>query len=80
VLCFAFPLHPPGRPESSRLPELDAVQVPVLVVQGASDPFGMPPPGKGRRVVTVRGNHSLRSDVAALRDAVREWLRERGAA
>jgi len=80
VLCLAFPLHPPGRPESSRLPELDAVRVPVLVVQGAGDPFGVPPPGTKREVVTVRGNHSLRSDVAALRDAVREWLRERGAA
>jgi hypothetical protein len=80
VLCLAFPLHPPGRPESSRLPELDGVPVSVLVVQGAGDPFGMPPPGPTRRVVTVRGNHSLRSDVAGLRDAVREWLRERGAA
>jgi predicted alpha/beta-hydrolase family hydrolase len=80
VLCLAFPVHPPGRPESSRIAELDAVKVPVLVVQGASDPFGMPPPGAQRKVVTVRGNHSLRSDTAALRAAVREWLRERGAA
>ena len=48
VLCLAFPLHPPGRPEKTRLPELDAVGVPVLVVQGASDPFGMPPGGPGR--------------------------------
>jgi hypothetical protein len=40
----------------------------------------MPPSGKERKVVTVRGNHSLRSDAAALRDAVREWLRERGTA
>jgi predicted alpha/beta-hydrolase family hydrolase len=80
VLCLAFPVHPPGRPESSRVAELEAVEVPVLVVQGASDPFGMPPPGAQRKVVTVRGNHSLRSDVTALRDAVREWLRERGAA
>src|SRR5206468_382232 len=45
VLCLAFPLHPPGRPEKSRLSELDAVSVPTLVVQGARDPFGMPPPG-----------------------------------
>ncbi len=80
VLCLAFPLHPPGRPESSRLAELDGVKLPVLVVQGASDPFGMPPSGRRRQVVTVRGNHSLRSDVAALRDAIRAWLRERGAA
>ena len=43
VLCLAFPLHPPGRPGSSRLPELEAVAVPVLVVQGGRDGFGVPP-------------------------------------
>ena len=60
VLCLAFPLHPPGRPEKTRLPELDAVQVPVLIVQGTSDPFGMPPAGPDRRVVTVPGNTASR--------------------
>src|ERR687887_1967694 len=35
VLCLAFPLHPPGRPEKTRLAELEAVDVPVLIVQGA---------------------------------------------
>ena len=74
VLCLAFPVHPPGRPGSSRLAELDAVRVPVLVVQGASDPFGMPAAARRRTVVEVRGNHSLRSDIGALRDAVRAWL------
>ena len=43
MLCLAFPVHPPGRPEKSRLDELDAVTVPTLVVQGERDPFGMPP-------------------------------------
>ena len=38
VLCLAFPVHPPGKPEKSRLSELDAVAVPVLVVQGANRP------------------------------------------
>src|SRR5438876_905740 len=28
VLCLAFPLHPPGRPERSRLAELEEVEVP----------------------------------------------------
>jgi len=74
ILCLAFPLHPPGRPEASRQDELDAVTVPVLVVQGASDPFGMPPPGPSRSVVTVKGNHGLRSDREAIRTAVRDWL------
>ena len=72
VLCLAFPLHPPGRPEKSRQDELDAVEVPVLVIQGESDPFGMPPPGPNRTVVRVRGNHSLSSDIVALRTAVGE--------
>ena len=48
VLCLAFPLGPPRRVRNgapSRLPELEAVAVPTLVVQGVRDPFGMPPPG-----------------------------------
>jgi uncharacterized protein len=74
VLCLAFPVHPPGRPEKTRLDELDAVEVPVLVVQGDSDPFGMPPPAPGREVVTLPGNHSLKNDLPALAAAVRDWL------
>lgn len=42
VLALSFPLHPPGRPERSRLPELLGAKVPVLVVQGEKDPFGTP--------------------------------------
>jgi uncharacterized protein len=76
VLCLAFPLVPPRRSGSaaSRLPELDAVTVPVLVVQGTGDPFGMPPAGRGRTVVQVPGNHSLRTDPDAVAAAVRDWL------
>ena len=74
VLCLAFPVHPPGRPEKSRLEELDGVEVPVLVVQGESDPFGMPPPARRREVVTVRGNHSLSADLEAVSAAVARWL------
>jgi uncharacterized protein len=73
VVCLAFPVHPPGRPEKSRLDELDAVEVPVLVVQGERDPFGMPPDGPNRTVAVVAGDHGLKSDRAALA-AVRDWL------
>jgi predicted alpha/beta-hydrolase family hydrolase len=73
VICLAFPLHPPGRPEKSRLPELDAVLVPTLVVQGESDPFGMPPDGPRRTVVRIPGTHSLRN-TAAVAGAVSDWL------
>jgi uncharacterized protein len=74
VLCLAFPVHPPGRPEKSRLAELDAVDVPVLVVQGERDPFGMPPEAPGRTVAVVAGDHGLKSDRAAQAEAVRSWL------
>ena len=71
VVCLAFPVHPPGRPEKTRLPELDAVEVPVLVVQGERDPFGMPPARPPlREVVTVPGTHGIRTDGGA----VAEWL------
>ena len=76
VLCLAFPVHPPGKgddPTKSRLSELDAVEVPVLVVQGESDPFGMPADGPGRTVVKVPGNHSLK-DTDAVAAAVSDWL------
>jgi hypothetical protein len=46
----------------------------VLVVQGDSDPFGMPADGPNRRVVKVAGNHSLKTDLEAVRTAVRDWL------
>ena len=78
VLCLAFPLRPPrraGTPEApSRLPELDAAAVPVLVVQGERDPFGVPPGAPGRTVVLVAGDHSLKADVPAVAAAVRDWL------
>jgi predicted alpha/beta-hydrolase family hydrolase len=77
VLCLAFPLVPPRRTAGSsttRLPELDAVRVPTLVVQGERDPFGMPPRSTLRQVVTVSGDHSLRSDLPAVAAAVRDWL------
>jgi hypothetical protein len=73
VLCLAFPLHPPGRPEKSRLDELDALDVPVLIVQGESDPFGMPPEGPNRTVARTPGTHSLR-DGASVTAAVSDWL------
>jgi uncharacterized protein len=73
VLCLAFPVHPPGRPEKSRLDELDAVEVPTLVVQGERDPFGLPPQGRRRTVVTVAGTHSLRSS-GTIAAVVSDWL------
>jgi uncharacterized protein len=78
VVCLAFPLQPPRRgsaaPATSRLPELEAVTVPTLVVQGERDPFGIPPAAPLRTVVQVPGDHSLRADPAAVASAVAHWL------
>lgn len=53
-LALAFPLHPPGRPERSRVEELLGCPVPVLVVQGERDSFGGPAEfPAGTRVVPV---------------------------
>ena len=40
VVALSFPLHPPGKPERSRIAELLTPTVPVLVIQGDRDPFG----------------------------------------
>ena len=80
VLCLAFPLLPPARrsgaPPVSRLPELELVRVPLLVVQGSGDRFGIPPEAPARSVAVVPGDHSLRSGLAELRAAVGAWLEE----
>jgi predicted alpha/beta-hydrolase family hydrolase len=80
VLCLAFPLLPPGAARAgdlskSRLGELQAIpaSVPVLVVQGQRDPFGIPPPDANRSVVTIGGTHTL-SATKAVRAAVSPWL------
>jgi predicted alpha/beta-hydrolase family hydrolase len=79
VLCLAFPLQPPARASGtapdSRLPELDALSVPVLVVQGRNDQFGVPSAGPKRELVVLDGDHGLKKDLPGLGEAVRGWLR-----
>ena len=80
VICLAFPLQPPPRrsatrPTPSRLSELEGVRVPVLVVQGERDPFGIPPAAPGRTVALVPGDHGLKADLGAVAAAARSWLR-----
>ncbi|MGQ0840099.1 alpha/beta hydrolase family protein [Actinokineospora sp.] len=74
VVCLAFPVHPPGKPEKTRQYELDAVAVPTLVVQGESDPFGQPQPAHHRDIVTVPGDHSLRRELPVISRTIEEWL------
>ena len=71
VVALAFPLHPPGRPDRSRLDELELPRMPVLVVQGERDPFGVPPAAPGRQLVVLPGaDHALRRGTAEAAAAV----------
>lgn len=80
VLALAFPLQPARRRKDGSLPpsrqaELELPRVPVLVVQGATDQFGVPQPDPGRRgVVVLPGDHRLASDRPGLRLAVTLFL------
>ncbi|SDH56425.1 hypothetical protein SAMN05192558_11183 [Actinokineospora alba] len=74
VVCLAFPVHPPGKPDKTRQPELDAVPVPTLVVQGESDPFGRPVEAHHRDVVLMPGDHSLKKELPRISRTVEEWL------
>ena len=37
VVCLAYPLHPPGKPERLRIEHLPAIDVPMLFFQGSRD-------------------------------------------
>ncbi|MFD3697431.1 alpha/beta family hydrolase [Streptomyces sp. NPDC058646] len=87
VLALAFPLHPPGRPESSRAGELTGAGRPTLVVQGARDPFGRPEefPGGAHTLVEIPyGDHGFavpkkaeltqEEALAMITEAVAGWL------
>jgi uncharacterized protein len=77
VIALSFPLHPPGRPEQSRVEELRAAGTEVLVINGERDPFGVPDAQDASRVVVLPGEtHSLTRNVAAVGTAVGGWLRE----
>ncbi|WP_349642947.1 alpha/beta family hydrolase, partial [Blastococcus sp. CCUG 61487] len=83
VLALAFPLHPPGKPEKSRAPELTGVRVPLVVIQGETDAMGRPElvaaelTGLGHAsVYAVPGDHSLKKNVDLVAAAALSWLTE----
>jgi uncharacterized protein len=85
VVCLAFPLHPPGRPERSRYEELAGAGAPALVLQGERDAFGRPeefPDGRFTLVPVAHADHSMAvpkayDQAAAIEtvvSAVQSWL------
>ena len=85
-LALAFPLHPPGKPEKSRLPELRGTRVPTLVVQGERDAMGRPEefpsnldlvviPGADHSFkVTARGPVTQEQALDILVESTLEWI------
>lgn len=88
-LLLSFPLHPPGKPEKSRLQELLLPRMTTVVVQGENDPFGRPeefPADRPDKDITVvpAADHSLRVPASApisqadvdvlITEAVLEWI------
>jgi uncharacterized protein len=85
-LALAFPLHPPGKPERSRLDELEGAGVPTLVVQGERDTFGTPEefptdvdltvvPGADHAFkVPKRGEVSQEEALLIIVEATLEWV------
>ncbi len=88
-LALAFPLHPPGRPESSRLSELRDVALPTLVVQGERDAMGAPEefPESTQMAVIPDADHGFgvprraaldqEQTLALVVEAVFEWVTAR---
>ena len=76
VVALAFPTRPPRTPDKDRLGELAAPPVPVLVLQGERDPFGIPPAAPGRTVHLLPGaTHTIRGPAARAAGAVvAGWL------
>lgn len=84
VIALAFPLHPPGKagqPDKSRASELRAAGeagVPVLVINGDRDPFGVPEASDADRLVVLEGEtHALSRSRDLLVASITSWLGDR---
>ncbi|KAA8890252.1 alpha/beta hydrolase [Nocardia colli] len=76
VIALSFPLHPPGKPEKTRREELlDAGDIEVVVINGGSDPFGIPDAADAAEVRVIPGQpHSFRTGFDVIADTVTPWL------
>ncbi|MEV6063847.1 alpha/beta hydrolase family protein [Nocardia asteroides] len=77
VIALSFPLHPPGKPDKSRREELLAPgDIEVVVINGGSDPFGVPDPADAAEVKVIpKQAHSFRTGFDVIAATVEPWLR-----
>lgn len=83
LVCFSYPLHLPGRPESGlRTDHWPRIAVPTLILEGEADPFArgdllraaMPLLRHGRLVTFPRLGHGLLPVLDTALDALVAWL------
>jgi predicted alpha/beta-hydrolase family hydrolase len=78
VICLAYPLHPPGRPEKTRADELRTAGpgAEVVVLNGDRDPFGIPDPADAALVHVLKGEtHALKKAGPEIAQVLEPWLR-----
>ncbi|MGI8791718.1 MAG: alpha/beta hydrolase family protein [Acidimicrobiales bacterium] len=83
LVLISYPLHPPGKPEKSRVEHLPDIDLPCLFVSGTRDAFGRPDeleeatatvPGSVTHVWIDGGDHGLRRKDVLVADAVADWI------
>lgn len=75
VIALAFPLHPPGKPEKTRVDELRAAATEVVVLNGDRDPFGVPDAADATLVHVLLGEtHAMRKSSDEIASTLRHWL------
>jgi uncharacterized protein len=78
VICLAYPLHPPGKPEKSRADELRAARptAEAVVLNGDRDPFGIPDATDAALVHVLSGEtHALKKAGPEIVAVLEPWLR-----
>src|SRR5690606_7519523 len=76
IVAVSFPLHPPGKPEKSRRDELlAAAPAEVVVINGGSDPFGIPDPADAAEVRVIAGQpHSFKRGFDDIAETLAPWF------
>ncbi|KAA0017409.1 alpha/beta hydrolase [Antrihabitans cavernicola] len=76
IIALAFPLHPPGKPEMTRVAELRSAGTEVVVLNGDRDPFGMPDAADATLVHALPGEtHAMKKSAKEIASVVDPWLR-----
>jgi predicted alpha/beta-hydrolase family hydrolase len=87
LVLYAYPLHPPGKPENLRADHLPAITAPMLFFQGTRDPLSRMElfdryvrPLPNARVELLEADHSLGGSRNAPRiiERTADWIRTLG--